>query len=131
MSEAIALELPETLAKKVKEIATLNHRNIEEMLIELIDRAINDVPVDSLPNEQILALCNLQMSAQQQKAFSDLQTRNQEAQLNEQEISQLSELMHIYRSGLVRKAQAINIAVKRGLIPALHEEKLQRVELQL
>jgi hypothetical protein len=59
MSEAIALELPETLAKKVKEIATLNRRSIEDMLIELIDRAINDVPVDSLPNEQILALCNL------------------------------------------------------------------------
>jgi hypothetical protein len=86
MSEAIALELPETLAKKVKEIATLNHRSIEEMLIELINRAINDVPVDSLPNEQILALCNLQMSAQQQKTFSDLQARNQEEQLNEQEI---------------------------------------------
>ncbi len=59
MSEAITLELPETLVKKVKEIATLNHRSIEEMLIEWIDRAVNDVPIDSLPNEQILALCNL------------------------------------------------------------------------
>jgi len=41
MSESIALELPEPLAKKVKEIAALNHQGIEEMLIEWIDRTIN------------------------------------------------------------------------------------------
>jgi hypothetical protein len=121
MSEAITLELPETLVKKVKEIATLNHRSIEEMLIEWIDRAVNDVPIDSLPNEQILALCNLQMNMQQQEIFSDLQTRNREEQLNEQETNKLNELMQIYRSGLVRKAHAINVAVKRGLMPALNE----------
>lgn len=32
MSESIALELPEPLAKKVKEIAALNRQGIEEML---------------------------------------------------------------------------------------------------
>jgi hypothetical protein len=49
MSESIILELPETLVKQVKEIATLNHRGIEEMLIEWINRAVNDVPLDLLP----------------------------------------------------------------------------------
>jgi hypothetical protein len=119
MSEAITIELPETLVNKVKEIAMLNHRNIEEMLIEWIDRAVNDVPIESLPNEQILALCNLQMSAQQQDIFSDLQARSREEQLNQQETNQLNELMQIYRCGLVQKAQAINVAVKRGLIPTI------------
>ena len=40
MSELIALELPEPLAKKVKEIAALNRQGIEEMLIEWIDRTM-------------------------------------------------------------------------------------------
>jgi hypothetical protein len=121
MSEAITLDLPETLVKKVKEIATLNHRGIEEMLIEWIDSAVNDIPVDFLPNEQILALCKLQMSTEQQEVFSDLQIRNREEHLNELETSKLNELMQIYRGGLVRKAQAINVAVKRGLMPPLNE----------
>jgi hypothetical protein len=62
MSEAITIELPETLVNKVKEIAMLNHRNIEEMLIEWIDRAVNDVPIESLPNEQILVTTQVKKS---------------------------------------------------------------------
>jgi hypothetical protein len=118
MSEAITLELPETLVKRVREIAILNHRPVEEMLIEWIDCAVNDIPM-MLSDEEILNLCNLQMPPQQQEIFSDLQARNREEQLNEQETIQLNELMQIYRRGLVQKAKATNIAVKRGLIPSL------------
>jgi len=119
MSESITLELPEPLVKKVREIAMLNHQGIEEMLIEWIDRTINEIPVESLPDEQVLALCNLQMSGQQQKIFSDLQARHSEGELNPQEISKLNELMQVYRHGSVRKAKAMQIAVMRGLIPTL------------
>ena len=120
MSESIALELPESLAKKVKEIAALNRQGIEEMLIEWIDRTINEIPIDTLPDEQVLALCNLQMSGQQQKVFSDLQARNSEGLLNAQEVKKLNELMQVYRHGLVRKAKAMQVALMRGLIPALN-----------
>jgi hypothetical protein len=120
MSESITLELSEPLVKKVKEIAMLNHQGIEEMLIEWIDRTINEIPIDSLPDEQVLALCNLQMEGQQQRVFSNLQARNSEGELNPQEISQLNELMKSYRHGSVRKAKAMQIAVMRGLIPTLN-----------
>ncbi|MBD2179495.1 hypothetical protein H6F42_21515 [Pseudanabaena sp. FACHB-1998] len=124
MSESIALELPESLAKKVKEIAALNRQWIEEMLIEWIDRTINEIPIDALPDEQVLALCNLQMSGQQQMVFSDLQSRNSEGLLNAQEVKKLNELMQVYRHGSVRKAKAMQVAVMRGLIPALNRENL-------
>jgi len=144
MSESIALELPEPLAKKVKEIAALNRQGIEEMLIEWIDRTINEIPIDTLPDEQVLALCNLQMGGQQQRLFSDLQARNSKAStfsirvgaqqrvfsdlqarnserlLNAQEVKKLNELMQVYRHGSVRKAKAMQVAVMRGLIPALN-----------
>ncbi|CAN1213191.1 CopG-like ribbon-helix-helix domain-containing protein [Tumidithrix helvetica PCC 7403] len=120
MSESITLELPEPLVKKVKEIAALNRQGIEEMLIEWIDRTINEIPIDSLPNEQVLALCNLQMHEQQQRIFSDLQARHSEGLLNAQEIKKLNELMKVYRHGSVRKAKAMQVAVMRGLIPALN-----------
>ena len=120
MSESITLELPEPLIKKVKEIAALNDQRIEEMLIEWIDRTINEIPVDALPDEQVLALCSLQMSEQQQTVFSDLQSRYSEGLLNETEIKNLNELMQIYRRGSLRKAKAMQVAVMRGLIPALN-----------
>ncbi|MFO0125683.1 MAG: hypothetical protein ACK54J_00365 [Pseudanabaena sp.] len=120
MSESIALELPEPLAKKVKEIAALNRQGIEEMLIEWIDRTINEIPIDTLPDEQVLALCNLQMGEQQQRVFSNLQARNSEGLLNAQEVKKLNELMQVYRHGSVRKAKAMQVAVMRGLIPALN-----------
>ena len=116
MSESIALELPEPLAKKVKEIAALNRQGIEEMLIEWIDRTINDIPIEALPDEQVLALCNLQMGGQQQRLFSDLQARNSEGLLNAQEVKKLNELMQVYRHGSVRKAKAMQVAVMRRLV---------------
>ncbi|MGB2923669.1 MAG: hypothetical protein WBB82_00030 [Limnothrix sp.] len=120
MSESITLELSEPLVKKVKEIAALNHQGIEEMLIEWIDRTINEIPIDSLPDEQVLALCNLQMGEQQQRIFSDLQARNSEGLLNAQEIKKLNELMQFYRHSSVQKAKAMQVAVMRGLMPALN-----------
>ena len=118
MSESIALELPEPLAKKVKEIAALNRQGIEEMLIEWIDCTINEIPIEALPDEQVLALCNLQMGEQQQRVFSDLQAWNSEGLLNAQEIKKLNELMQVYRHGSVRKAKVMQVAVMRGLVPS-------------
>ena len=118
MSESITLELPEPLVKKVKEIAALNRQGIEEMLIEWIDRTINEIPIEALPDEHVLVLCNLQMGEQQQRVFSDLQARNSEGLLNAQEVKKLNELMQVYRHGSVRKAKAMQVAVMRGLIPS-------------
>ena len=101
-----------------KEIAALKRQGIEEMLIEWIDRTINEIPIDALPDEQVLVFCNLQMGEQQQRLFSDLQARNNEGLLNTQEVKKLNELMQVYRHGSVRKAKAMQVAVMRGLIPS-------------
>jgi hypothetical protein len=119
MAEIITLELPEALAQQAKEIAALTHRRVEEVLLEWLDRASADLPLESLPDEQILVLCDLQMQPRQQDQLSDLLARNQEGTLTEPEVTQLDELMQIYRRGLVKKARALKVAVERGLKPAL------------
>ncbi len=119
MAEIVRLELPEILAQRAKEIAALTHRRLEDVLVEFIDSAINELPVESLPDHQVLSLCDLQMETEQQEIFSDLLARNREGQLNNAEVNQLNELMQVYRSGLVRKARALKVAVGRGLRPAL------------
>ena len=120
MAEIVTLELSESLAKKAKEIAALTHRRLEDVLVEWIDRAISELPVESLPDEQVLALCELQMELEQQETLSELLAGNREAQLNDTEFKQLDELMQIYRRGLLRKARAFKVAVERGLKPAIN-----------
>ena len=95
MSEIVTLQLPETLAQKAKEIAAFTHRRLEDVLLEWIDRASTELPVESLPDEQVLAMCDLQMEPQQQEVFSDLLARQREGQLNDVEVRQLDELMQI------------------------------------
>lgn len=119
MTEIVTLELPEALAQQVKEIAALTHRRLEDVLVEWIDRAVTELPIESLPDEQVLVLCDLQMQSNQEEMLSDLLDRNREGQLNQAETQQLDELMQIYRWGLVRKARALQIAVSRGLRPPL------------
>ena len=119
MAEIITLELPEALAQQAKEIAALTHRRVEEVLLEWLDRASADLPLESLPDEQILVLYDLQMQLRQQDQLSDHLARNQEGTLTDLEVYQLDELMQLYRRGLVKKARALKVAVERGLKPAL------------
>jgi hypothetical protein len=120
MAEIVTLELPETLAQRAKEIAVLTNRRFEDVLLEWIDRASTELPVESLPDDWVLALCDMQMEPEQQEALSNFLDRNREGQLNDGEGNQLDELMQVYRSGLVRKARALKVAVDRGLKPALN-----------
>src|SRR5712692_1813888 len=120
MNEIVTLELPEKLALRAKEVATRTHRRLEDVLVEWIDRAADEPPVESLTDEQVLALCELQMDTEQQEQLSDLLAANRENLLNHVERERLNELMRIYRRGLVRKAQALKVAVERGLRPPLN-----------
>lgn len=119
MAEIVTLELPETLAQRAKEIAALTNRRIEDVLVEWIDRASQELPVESLPDDWVLALCDMQMEPEQQEALSELLERNREGQLDNKQVNQLNDLMQVYRSGLVRKARVLKVAVERGLRSAL------------
>jgi hypothetical protein len=121
MPETVTLQLPDQLAQQAKEIAALTDRQLEDVLLEWLGYAVAELPVESLPDEQVLALCDPQMEAEQQEILSDLLDRNREGQLNETEVSQLDTLMQVYRRGLVRKAKALKVAVSRDLRSALSE----------
>ena len=67
----------------------------------------------------LLAVCDGQLEASLQELLSDLLERNQEGALDGAERRRLDDLMRTYRVGLVRKAQALKVAVNRGLRPRL------------
>jgi hypothetical protein len=115
----VKLEIPDELAKLAQEVSINTHRPVEEVLVEWLDRASNDLPLDSLSDEQILALCELQMNRKQQKELSNLLAKNREGQLDASGHERLEVLMEIYQRGLVRKSEALRVAVQRGIRPPL------------
>jgi hypothetical protein len=119
MTEKGTVELPLALAERARAVAAQTHRPVEEVLVEWIDRAAAESPVESLPDEEVLALCEAQLEEGLQQQLSDLLERRREGALQPPEDGRLEELMRAYRRSLVRKAQALNAAVTRGLKPRL------------
>src|SRR5689334_742862 len=119
MGHQVTLDLPPEVAQRAREIAVRSHRSMEDVLLEWIDRAATDMPVDLLPDEQVLALRDQQMSASQQRELGDLLERQREGRLDDRIRRRLDALMAVYRREMVRKAQALKVAVDRGLQPPL------------
>ena len=71
--------------------------------------------MDTLSDAEVLALTDLQLPAAQDQRLSALLDRQQVGALTEQERAELAALFHRYQEGLLRKAQALAEAVRRGL----------------
>jgi hypothetical protein len=119
MSEVVTLRIPDQLARDARAVASYTHRQMEEVLLEWMDRAAANPPIESLPDDQVLFLCKLQLNPAQQNELSELLARNREASLTATDQTRLDQLLNEYRQGMVRKAQALKVAVERGLQPPL------------
>ena len=119
MGQIVTLDLPPDLAQRAKTVAQQTHRQVEDVLLEWLGRAASDVPIESLPDDQVLALCDLEMSQSEQRELSTLLGRQREGTLDDSARHRLEALMMIYRRGMVEKAQALKVAIERGLRPPL------------
>lgn len=120
MSQLVTLELPDEVAQNVRSFALRTKRRLEDVLLEWIDSAATELPVEYLADEQILALCDGQLEERLQTRLSDLLAANREGRLELTEQAELDRIMAVYRRGLVRKAQALKVAVERRLRPPLN-----------
>jgi hypothetical protein len=96
-------------------------RMLADAAVALLGR--QDVPMTAdrsetiaqMSDEQVLALCDGMLSVDDQARLSELLGRHGEGELGEAEVGELDGLMQVYRTGLVRKAEAWKVAVERGL----------------
>jgi dsDNA-binding SOS-regulon protein len=120
MSEVVmTLAVPEQAVRRATRLATLTQQRVEDVLTRWLDWAAAEIPVETLPNDELLALCDLEMDEDQQQELARLLAKNREGFLDTVGQARLDELMQVYRHGLVRKAQALQVAVRRGLRPPL------------
>ncbi len=119
MTEKITIDLPEDIMQQVRTVAARTQRSFEEVLVEWIRRAGAEPVMELLPDEELLTVCDSHPDLAQQEELSELLEGNQEGGLLDHEKCRLEDLMRSYRTGLVRKSQAIKVAVSRGLRPRL------------
>ena len=122
MSETVTLEVPDELARRVRALAVATHRRFEDVVLDWLRRAVEEPPVEALPDGELLALCDATLEHDDQEALSLLLARNREGMLSALEKEHLDTLMDTYRRGLILKARALKVAVSRGLRPPLGED---------
>lgn len=118
MSQVFTLEISDEVVERASEVAAHTHRTTEDVLKDWLAQAA-EAPIESLSDEQILQLADMQMKEAQQEELSLLLAKSREGETTAAEERRLDELMRIYRRGMVRKSHALKVAVERGLRPPL------------
>jgi hypothetical protein len=119
MSQVITIDLPTNVAERAQAVATRTHRRVEDVLLEWLGRAATEIPLAWLPDAEILALAHLQLPQAQQTELSQLLQTQREGALSLTDHERLEALLQEYRAGMLRKAEALKIAVERGIHPTL------------
>jgi hypothetical protein len=106
---------PDTLSDLVEHIAKQRNASPESVLEELAYRYLDSMPVALLEDEQVLALADVMLSQEQAEKLESLREAQSNGELDAQGKAELAKLMHLYNHLLLRKGEAIAIAVERGL----------------
>ena len=115
MSDQITIQVSDHVVRRAAEIAAREHRAVEDVLAEWLDQLVNEPPVASLSDGEVMALTKMQLTPDQDTELTALLEDNREGALDDQARQRLDELMRVYEHGLLRKAQALRVAVERGL----------------
>lgn len=123
MSTQILVTLPDETYRRADHLARLTGRAMPDFLADTIALSLPPLspsseaprPMSVLTDEEVLALTTLQMKPAQDRRLSLLLDKQQAGSLREVERSELFTLMQVYQEGLLRKAQALHEAIRRGL----------------
>jgi hypothetical protein len=123
MATRVLVTLQDDVYRRVEQLAQLTNRDVADLLADTITISLPplDVPtgpvpaVTSLTDEEVLARAELQMLPAQDRRLSALLQKHQAEELSVPEQTELLALMQVYQEGLLRKAQALREAVRRGL----------------
>lgn len=121
MSTKITLTLPDEIYHQAQQIAQKCQRNVADILVETLESVLspNPKPISALSDSEVMALTQLRMQPDREHRLNELLDRQQSDTIAPNERSELQALIHIYEDKLLRQAQALNEAVRRGLLEPL------------
>ncbi|SRR5260370_24215643 len=122
MSAQITVTLPEDVLERAEVLARRTGQPVSDLLAETISLSLKPLgtacqaeDLDAKSNEEVLAATQTEMPPAEDERLSLLLDRQQAGTLTDAERAELTGLMHLYQDLLLRKAQALRLAVQRGL----------------
>jgi predicted transcriptional regulator len=122
MTAQITLNLPDEVYHQAELLAQQSHRTVSEILVETLEKFLLPTakPVSALSDSEVIAQTQLRLQPLQEQRLSELLDRQQSGKIAfVEERDELQALIHIYETRLLRQAQALNEAVRRGLLEPL------------
>jgi hypothetical protein len=126
MTVQLTLTLPDNVVQRAQWWAARTGRDVAEIVVRAANLSLPSLEgetatdLEALTDIQIRTLAHLQMDPAQDARLSILLEQQQAALLTPDERTELEELMLHYEIGLLRKAEALAEAVRRGLREPLH-----------
>jgi hypothetical protein len=122
MSSRVTLTLRDDVLQRAEQLSLHTGRPVADVLIEAIDATLDPLgplpqsqPVRKLSDRELLAVADSKMTRAQHARMSALLERQREGMLTPSERTELMAMNQVYQEGLLRKAQAIAEAARRGL----------------
>ncbi len=121
MTAQITLNLPDEVYHQAELLAQQRHRSVSEILVETLENFLLPTakPVSALSDSEVITLTQLRLQPVQEQRLNELLDRQQSGTIASVEHQELQALIHIYEARLLRQAQALNEAVRRGLLEPL------------
>lgn len=120
MSTQVTLTVPDEIYERASYLAQQTRSDVAGILADMIEWSMpilhpQQEPVSSLSDEEVLALAELQMQPDQDKRLGELLHRQQAGTLSLRERPELAMLLQVCQEDTLRKAQAMQEVVRRGL----------------
>jgi hypothetical protein len=130
--QTVSVELPEPIFRRLRHIAELTQRSVEEVLATTIDAALPQtpgVPVEVADDLAALALLSdaalwsaaeSTLAPEDQRRLKQLTQDGESRQLSEAEEAELAQLIDAYDRAVLRRAKALALLAQRGYNISAH-----------
>ncbi len=123
MSNQVMLNLSDTTYQHAQYLAKLTRRDVNDVLVDTIELSLpslhptngHTTSVTALTDDALLTLIESQLDKNDDARLSVLLYKQREGELVYSEKHELERLMQLYQGGLLRKAEALAEAVRRGI----------------
>ena len=122
MNQEVTLQVSDNIWHYAQSVAKKSKRRIEEVLADWLEKGSSEIEVEKLSDVEVITLAELKMLVKQQEVLHNLIAKNGEGELTTDEKKQLDEMMEDYEIALLRKSQAMRVAVERGLMKPFSSE---------
>jgi hypothetical protein len=124
MTTEVTIALPNDVYHRAEWLAKRTGKTVSDVVAQAADLSLRplgvpaelDPPLSEWSDEAVLAAANAMMPEADDRRFSELLERQQAGPLLAAERTALQAFVEQYQIGMLRKAQALREAVRRGLL---------------